>query len=115
MRHQQKKVTKTDKKDIKAGDIIESWFAQDGWFRGKVKRMNRDGTAQVLYDDGEFIHRQPLEGMRHFTNFVAGDEVTTYDGTEGTIVSISAIGNVEIETVDGNNVSDEIAELRHLS
>lgn len=112
-----KKTTTTLKdNEIKAGDIIEAWFGEDdGWFRGKVRRLNGDGSAFVVFDDGDIIRSQALEHCRLFKDFVAGDQVkTTFDDTEGVLVSIGALGNVVIETDDGEMISDVLlSDLRH--
>jgi hypothetical protein len=44
-----------DSTDLKEGDKVECLYKGKGtkWFSGKVSRVNRDGTFDIRYDDGD--------------------------------------------------------------
>ncbi len=41
--------------DFEEGDKVEALYKGKGtkWFSGVVKRVNRDGTYEIRYDDGD--------------------------------------------------------------
>jgi len=96
----------TKSKDFKVGDIVESYFEPDGWFKGVVSHIKTRSKKSigVAFDDGDFQYQKKRD-VRHYSTWAVGDLVlVTVDGEmeTGTIVNIRAIGQYVLELDESN-------------
>ena len=114
----------TDSTDFSEGDKVEALYKGKGtkWFSGKISRVNRDGTHDIRYDDGDSesgalkanVRRhpdasRPSSGHREVDDFVEGDKVEAlYKGKgtkwfSGKISRVNRDGTYDIRYDDGDS------------
>ncbi|KAG5176716.1 hypothetical protein JKP88DRAFT_170998, partial [Tribonema minus] len=64
-RRQERILQVDDSAQFRVGDDVEANFKGKGrWFKGRVRMVNRDGTYDVRYADGDSEDRVPARNMR---------------------------------------------------
>ena len=108
------------------GDAIEARFGgRDKWFKGKITSVNRDGTYDIRYDDGDREKDvktdliRPLGGSSSSsssTKYYEGDVVEARFGGrdkwfKGKITAANRDGTYDIHFDDGDREKDVKADL----
>jgi hypothetical protein len=92
------------KEPLKEGDVVEAFFANDGWFKGRVTSISRRRGVgikfAITFEDGDYQVMKPSD-VRKFDHYKMGEQVEDVASSqEGTISYIYANGRVAVDTVD---------------
>ena len=112
-----KSVEKISADSFKEGDIIEGFFQNDGWFKGKVGSTTRRKGMAIHFDDGDY-QILSRKHVRRFEHLKVGEEVMfSNDQTtvEVIIKYIFADGRITVLTEDGEEHEVDIREVRRMS
>ena len=103
---------------LQIGDIVESLFVPDGWFKGKITniRKRRNSVSYgIAFDDGDFQYRTG-NLVRLFESFVVGEIVRVMEAYEsGVIIHIHAIGQIVVKLDNGEELIAYPEELKRLN
>lgn len=111
MRTSMKRKLKGKENALKEGDIVEGYFENDGWFKGRVEKFTGRNLIAVVFDDGEY-RVMPRGFVRKFLPFKVGEKVGVIGSNE--LVSINHIyadGQVSGEDENGDEQEVHILDL----
>ena len=103
------------KEPLKEGDVVEAFFANDGWFKGRVTSISRRRGVgikfAITFEDGDYQVMKPSD-VRKFDHYKMGEQVEDVASSqEGTISYIYANGRVAVDTVDGETLETHVHDI----
>jgi hypothetical protein len=111
MRQLMKSKSEPNENTIKEGDIVEAYFENDGWFKGRAERTTGRNLIAILFDDGDY-RVMSRSFVRKFVPFTVGEQVgVTGSDKLMSINHIYADGQVSAEDEDGNEQEVHVFDL----
>lgn len=96
---------------LKEGDIVEGYFENDGWFKGRVQKFTGRNLFAVLFDDGDY-RIMSRDFVRKFKSFRVGEQVGITGSDQLVLINhIYADGQVSVEDEDGDEQEVHVFDL----